>query len=139
VKPAPKYRTLEDLYARCVPVGECLLWSGHVDQDGYGRIALSARPRRWQRAHRRSWMLAHGEIPDGMQVHHRCGQPLCVRIEHLELIHPQAHGKLHAGPPPDRCQNGHANGRVRSNGRRYCVECHRERGRRYYQLTKSSR
>lgn len=60
----------------------CWLWAGNKTQTGYGRIGINYKG---ILAHRLSWELAHGPIPKGLVVCHRCDTPLCVRPDHLFL------------------------------------------------------
>lgn len=62
--------------------GECWLWTGGVDAEGYGRFQIARVSRL---AHRVSWELAKGPIPDGMAVLHKCDRPACVAPHHLFL------------------------------------------------------
>jgi hypothetical protein len=64
----------------------CWEWTGHGDRDGYGRLKNEDRPRgKSVRAHRYSWIIANGPIPNGMGVLHDCDNPACVRPSHLKL------------------------------------------------------
>ena len=62
--------------------GGCLLWTGCANEEGYGQIKVGSAT---VRTHRLAWELAHGPIPAGQCVCHRCDVPPCVNPEHLFL------------------------------------------------------
>jgi hypothetical protein len=71
-------------FARSVAVqGDgCWLWQGPPMRFGYGRFYTSGK---FWLAHRAAYVIAHGPIPGGMQVCHRCDVPACVNPAHLFL------------------------------------------------------
>ena len=60
----------------------CWLWTGGKDKDGYGLIRIKGK---LIRAHRASWELFCGPIPDGLDALHKCDNPPCVNTDHLYL------------------------------------------------------
>lgn len=77
-----------DFFWRHVNVGSgCWVWTGFVDSKGYGRqnVTISPKKKVSQGAHRVSWALNVGPIPDGMHILHECDNPICVRPDHLKL------------------------------------------------------
>lgn len=65
----------------------CMLWLARINEKGYGLFWLY-----WglRRAHRVSYVLAYGPIPEGMEIDHvrakGCRHRSCVAPEHLEAV-----------------------------------------------------
>ena len=61
---------------------ECWGWSGYTEKHrmGYGRFKFNFHQ---YRAHRFSYELHHGPIPDGLMVLHSCHNPQCTNPRHL--------------------------------------------------------
>jgi hypothetical protein len=60
----------------------CWLWTGATSKNGYGQLSVEGHQ---VSAHRTSWELHHGEIPEELLVLHHCDHRPCVRPDHLFL------------------------------------------------------
>lgn len=65
-------------------ITECWIWIKSTDGHGYGTLA-SANNGSPKKAHRVSYTLFVGEIPNGNIVRHKCDIPSCVNPDHLEI------------------------------------------------------
>lgn len=77
----------ERFWAQVSPDADsCWTWTGKTIRGGYGDFRVSVDGRlRHIIAHRWAWEDAHGPIPSGMLVLHRCDNPPCVNPAHLFL------------------------------------------------------
>lgn len=66
----------------------CWLWTGCTLSYGHGHFRIGSRKDKTDRlilAHRFSWELYRGKIPEGVDVLHKCDIPACVNPDHLYL------------------------------------------------------
>lgn len=70
----------ERLEEKIALVDDCWEWQSSRDVNGYGRIKVMGK---YQPAHRISYQLFKGEIPQGMIIRHQCDNLCCVNPDHL--------------------------------------------------------
>ena len=80
----PATAPINRLLSQYEPVTEsgCWLWTGSLLNSGYGLFRMNSSGYR-ESAHRASYILHKGAIPDGLHVLHRCDVKSCINPAHL--------------------------------------------------------
>jgi len=74
-------KTLEErFWSKVYKTDTCWLWIGHRLKAGYGVISVGGKN---YLAHRLSYELNIGQIPEGKYICHKCDNPPCVNPEHF--------------------------------------------------------
>jgi hypothetical protein len=74
---------IDVFWERVVKSDGCWGWTGNKLQAGYGTFPVK---RQSTLAHRFSYELHVGPIPEGMHIHHRCRNTSCTNPDHLEVV-----------------------------------------------------
>lgn len=115
-----------------IPDTPCKLWHLSLNKKGYG---IKRYQGSMQLAHRVIYITAHGDLPEGYDVHHKCETRNCVELQHLEAIPHKDNVRYSKGWTKTEtgewlCKVGHlmTGFNVRSKGKTIdCRTCHYER------------
>lgn len=125
--------SLESRFWDKVETGEgCWLWTAATFPSGYG--ALSNWPGNPVLAHRVSWEIHHGPIPDDLTIDHLCHTRRCVNPEHLEPVTRVENSRRQNGGTDTHFACGHQ--REGNTYRRGCHACKLRQGREYRRKAK---
>jgi hypothetical protein len=122
-------------WERVIPTGFCWEWNSTLTNEGYG---VFTEARRQFKAHRRSYELLLGPIPDGLHLDHLCRNRKCVNPDHLEPVTSKVNALRGFSPMAKtarktHCTKGHEytpeNTRICPDGGRDCRTCDRDRKR----------
>lgn len=81
----------------------CWIWTAFCNRQGYGKFKYP----NGQLAHRYSYELHFGPIPDELTIDHRCFNPACVRPDHLQVMTHVGNAKNQRRAHATHCAKGH--------------------------------
>lgn len=116
------------LEAKAIYCGDCIVWSGYISKDGYGKIGLGGKKNGVSPTglvHRVAYELYKGPIPEGMEVDHLCKNRPCINPAHLEAVLKienirRAFANWVSSP---HCKNGHIRTEQNTYTKRGWSEC----------------
>lgn len=131
------------------PETGCWLWLGALNQHGYGSLGITFAYQQTKilLAHRVSYEIFKGPIPDGLTIDHLCRVRHCVNPDHLEAVTHRENilrgvGRGAKEARQTECINGHPFSPENtyyqpSTGSRKCRLCQRIRNRERKRLVRA--
>lgn len=123
-------------------VSDCWWWTGAYTPNGYGKFYTGRnenKKRIFVGAHRYSYQIFKGSIPEGLVLDHLCRNKRCVNPRHLEPVTTKEN-VARGATPTSFCPKGHAyegyNLYILPNGYKQCRDCNNDRHRRRRQELK---
>ena len=113
-------------------INGCWVWTAYIERNGYGRFMPVKGKNCW--AHRISYELHVGPIPQGLHLDHLCKNRACCNPAHLQPVtqrenNLRSNGLTALNAVKTHCKRGHEftdeNTFRRKNGKRNCVACRR--------------
>lgn len=131
-------RTLEDRFMSFVmpvPWSGCWIWTGALFKKRYGMIQMpNGDNGKATSAHRVSYEMHKGPIPDGLFIDHICRMTMCVNPAHLRAVTPKVNCRENnssvcaINAAKTHCKRGHEftfENIIPVKHGRACLECRR--------------
>jgi len=121
----PTKQEIERFQSYCIKDGDCIIWTGYKDRDGYGQMTLRRYVRK---THRVALWIAGRPVPQGHVVNHSCRRRDCVNPQHLTVITASENSLRdsrsagYINSQKTHCREGHLYDRHYGK-QRYCSQC----------------
>lgn len=116
----------------------CWGWKGAIAPSGYPVTRAGGNARH---AHRVSWIIANGLVPEGFVIDHLCRNIICSNPRHLEAVTQSTNVLRGVIGTKTHCKFGHLIDGMKGRGKnrsRYCRTCHNARLRARYRAKVSA-